>query len=50
VWLTQLEQGTRLIVDGPPSGLELTIDEAGDLSDAIRLLHAAARDHKPVNV
>ena len=42
VWLIQLEQGTRLIVDGPPSGLELTIDEAQDLSDAIRQLRAEA--------
>jgi hypothetical protein len=50
VWLTQLEQGTRLIVDGPPSGLELTIEQAYDLHDAIAQLREAALDHKPVNV
>ena len=50
VWLTQTEEGTRIIVDGPPTGLDLSIDEALDLSDAIRLLHEAARDHKPVRL
>jgi len=42
VWLTQTEQGTRVIVDGPPSGLALTADEAVELSDALRQLRDAA--------
>jgi hypothetical protein len=50
VWLTQTEQGTRIIVDGPPTGLDLSIDEAYDLHDAIGQLRDAARDHKPVNL
>lgn len=43
VWLTQTEQGTRVIVDGPPSGLDLSIEESGDLSDAILELRQLAR-------
>jgi len=50
VCLTQLEAGTRVIVDGPPSGLELTIEQAYDLHDAILQLREAAQDHKPVRV
>ena len=50
VWLTQTEQGTRVIVDGPPSGLDLSIFEAIELHDAILQLREAAQDHKPVRL
>lgn len=43
VWLTQTDMGARVVVDGPPfSGLELTGDEALELSDAVRRLYDVA--------
>jgi len=42
VWLTQTDLGTRLVVDGPMSGIELNLDEVLDLSDAVRRLYDVA--------
>jgi hypothetical protein len=43
VWLTQTDQGPRVVVDGPPfSGMELTADEACELSDALHQLQRLA--------
>jgi hypothetical protein len=41
VWLTRTEQGNRVIVDGPPAGVELTLHEAGELHAALAALRDA---------